>query len=862
VLKELQDAIGPQYTLERELGRGGMATVYLAWDTKHSRRVALKVLNPDLGVSLGVERFRREITTAAQLQHPHILGVHDSGGTGGRLWFTMPYVEAGSVRDRLVRVTQLPVDEALRLTREVAGALAYAHARGIIHRDIKPENVLLYEGRSALLADFGIARAVAGPADTSGPRLTEAGLALGTRGYMSPEQASGWHTIDARSDVYALGAVLYEMLVGEPPVMSAEPPSVRRIRPAVPEGVDAAVRKALALLPDDRWASVEEFADALASACRTAGAGTRLAPTRRPLVTAVALGLGVAIGAVVLFTWKSSPTAKPAAPPGAIRLAVLPFENAGDSADAYFADGVTDAVRGKLTGIAGLEVIGSTSSTQYRRTTKTPQEIGQELGVRYLLTGTVRWAKEPGGTNRVRVSPELVDAGTAAEKWAQPFDAPLTDVFQVQSDIAGQVAAQLEIALTPAAAQTLATRPTTDLVAYDAYLRGATLMNSGAAGSGVEHQTAALFKAAVARDTAFALAWAALANAQAAEYANDMPRPALADSADRNSLRALALAPSLADAHTARAAYYLGVHRDPVSALHEDSVALVLAPRDANTLRRTANVEATLGRWDAAEAHTRAATRLDPRSAVVAEDLGALALLRRHYDEARAALTRGLALSPTDVNVIGGSLLLPLVQGDLAGGRAFLRSVPPSVDRDGLIAHLATYGDLGWALDSSDAERLLGLRSEAFDGDRGAWAFALAQEYAWRGDRRRARAYADTARVALDAQLRATPDDGQRHAMMGVTLAYLGRRDAAIRQGEHAVALLPITRDAFLGAYVQHQLARIYILLGEPERALDALEPLLAMPYELTPGRLRIDPNFAPLRGNPRFERLAATAPQ
>ena len=219
-LERLQSALGPGYTVERELGSGGMATVYLARDAKHQRQVALKVLHPDLAVSLGPERFRREITTAAQLQHPHILGVYDSGETTtGQLSFTMPYVEGESLRDRLRREGQLPVGDAIRITREVASALAYAHGRGIIHRDIKPENVLLTEQGDALLADFGIARALSANANDTG--LTATGLAVGTPQYMSPEQASGERTLDARSDVYSLGALLYEMLAGRAAVYGA-----------------------------------------------------------------------------------------------------------------------------------------------------------------------------------------------------------------------------------------------------------------------------------------------------------------------------------------------------------------------------------------------------------------------------------------------------------------------------------------------------------------------------------------------------------------------------------------------------------------------------------------------------------------
>jgi serine/threonine protein kinase len=858
-----------------------MATVYVAQDTKHGRLVALKVLHCGLTMSVGAERFRREITVAAALHHPHVLTVLDSGATPeGQLWFTMPYVEGENLRARLAREGTLPVIDAVRIARQTADALEYAHSRGVIHRDIKPENILLGGGH-ALVADFGIARLLGDDGRTTGEALTSSGMAIGTLGYMSPEQASGMRALDARTDVYSLGVVLYEMLAGASPfgtammdalfaaMLSSEVPSIRAARPEVPEDLDAAVRKALAPAPADRWASAGEFAAALATAEWTVvGApAPQVTPepprrhgpaarTQRALVAALALGIGVTVAAGVLSDWRDRRTGQStAAPSGSLRLAVLPFENAGDSGDAYFADGVTDAVRGKLAGVPGLEVIGSTSSGQYRRTTKTPQEIGRELGVPYLLEGKVRWAKGADGTNRVRVSPELVDVGTGADKWEQPFDAPLTDVFQVQSNIAGQVAEQLEIALTPLTAQTLASRPTTDLAAYDAYLRAQAIVSTGV--TPPSHRAITLLEEAVGRDSTFAVAWAQLAWTQSQEYFDGVPRPALGDSVDRNSARALALAPDLPEAHTARAAYYSGVRKDALRALHEDSTALALAPRNVNALWPTGNDEETLGRWDAAQAHIQAAAQLDPRSARAVESLADLLLLRRQYGPARAAMDRAAALSPANLGVINERVLLGAAQGDLAGIRAYLRSLPSTVDRNALVGYVGMYGDLGWTLDSSDVERMLGLGPEGFDGDRGTWGLVRMQEYAWRGDAHRARAYADTARVAFEAQIKAAPDDAQRHALLGVALAYLGQRDAAIREGKRGVAIMPVTRDAFLGPYVQHQLVRIYILLGEQDRALDALEPLLRIPYTLSPGWLRIDPNFAPLRGNPRFDRLA-----
>src|SRR5499425_868700 len=263
-----------RYVLERALGRGGMATVYLAQDLKHDRSVALKVLLPELAASLGPDRFQREIKLVARLQHPHILTVHDSGETAGQLWFTMPYVEGESLRDRLRRERQLPVDDALRIAREAAQALQYAHQHGVIHRDIKPENLLLTDDGNTLVADFGIARGLQAGGG-SDEKLTDTGLVVGTPAYMSPEQAAGDRTLDARSDIYSLASVLYEMLAGEPPFtgptmqsmivkrLTEPPPSVRGARPAVPEAVDQAIRKALAPLAADRFGSMTLFAQAL-----------------------------------------------------------------------------------------------------------------------------------------------------------------------------------------------------------------------------------------------------------------------------------------------------------------------------------------------------------------------------------------------------------------------------------------------------------------------------------------------------------------------------------------------------------------------------------------------------------------------
>ena len=441
LLERVSIALAARYKLQRELGQGGMARVFLAHDLKYERAVAVKVLRPELAAEVGPARFLREIQIAARLHHPHILPLYDSDQTDGLVYYVMPYIEGETLRHRLNRERQLPIGDALRIAREVADALSYAHSCNVVHRDIKPANILLDAGH-ALVADFGIARAM-------GAGESSTGHIVGTPTYMSPEQVDGLEHLDGRSDIYSLGSVLFEMLVGEPPFrgttvmavianrLSSPAPSARAFRELVPEAVDAAVKKAMATLPADRFTSAAQFADAL---------GT-------PATVDIAVGAAQAMVKEVV---------------AAKSVAVLPFENMStDPENEYFSDGITDDIIAQLSKISALKVISRTSSMQYKKTTKKIAAIAQELGVGAILEGSVRKAGQ-----RVRIVVHLVEPGSEKHLWGDTFDRQLTDIFEVQSEVAQQITGALSLALSPEEKQRVEKKATSDVDAYNQYLLG------------------------------------------------------------------------------------------------------------------------------------------------------------------------------------------------------------------------------------------------------------------------------------------------------------------------------------------------------------------------------------------------------
>jgi serine/threonine-protein kinase len=612
ILDRLKAALADRYRIERELGSGGMATVYLAQDLKHDRKVALKVMRPELSAILGGERFMREIRIAAKLNHPHILALYDSGAADGFLYFVMPHVAGESLRAKVEREKQLSIDEAVSLTRQVASALDYAHQQGVIHRDIKPENILLHRGE-AVVADFGIALAVTA---AGGERLTETGLSLGTPAYMSPEQAGGDREIDGRSDIYSLACVLYEMLAGEPPFTGASPqailarhvtdpvPPITTVRATVTKPIAAALTKALHKVPADRFESASAFAEVLFAADVEVDTETK-------------------------------------------SIVVLPFDSLSPDRDnEYFADGLTDELIAQLSKIQALRVISRTSAMLFKDAQQSIPAIARELGVRYALEGTVRRAG-----NSVRITAQLIDAATDVHLWAERYSGSLEDIFDLQDDLSRRIVGALQVTLSPQEARLTVVRPV-DPQAYDAYLRGRYHLEQATADG--RRRALEYFNQAIELDPEYARAHAGLAETHAYSM---MLAGAVSDElktqAHEAVQKALALDPGDGVVHAVFAVIKSATAYDWSGAEAEMQRAVELSPNDTTALHWYAHLLMAVDRLDESMALSRRILEIDPLSPMMNTHLAAEHYCRRDYARAIDQAKKTAEMDPGYASVRG-----------------------------------------------------------------------------------------------------------------------------------------------------------------------------------------------------------------
>jgi len=601
-IDDLRTALADRYEIQKEIASGATATIHLAEDLRHGRKVALKVLHPDLTSSLAAERFLREIEIISRLTHPHILPLYDSGEVGGVVYFVMPYVEGESLRDRLERERQLPLDVAMRIACQVADALAYAHKHQVVHRDVKPGNILLVEDH-AVVADFGIARAIS---TAGGRKLTETGLAVGTPEYMSPEQAYDDDEVDERADLYSLGCVTYEMLAGQPPFLGANAraiiarhvidpiPPIRTVRPEVPANVAQAIRRALAKSQSDRFATLGEFVDALVA---EGGEGQESE---------------------------------------AKSIAVLPFANmSANPEDEYFSDGMTEEIINALAKIEELNVVSRTSVFALKGKDQDARTTGEQLAVSSLLEGSVRRSG-----NTLRVTAQLVDTADGYHLWSERYDRELEDVFAIQDEIAENIVRALRVILSDEEKRAIAKAPTVDVEAYDYYLRGRQYFHQTRKKS--LQYARQMFARAIEVDPNFALAYAGIADCSSLLHMYYPSQEVTLGQADSASQKALELDTESAEAHAARGFALWQMKRgDEAEKEFEKAIQLDAKQFEAHYF---------YARQSFAKGDLDKAARLFERASKVRDDYQAaffaaqsLAAMARE-DEARAAYRRALQI--------------------------------------------------------------------------------------------------------------------------------------------------------------------------------------------------------------------------
>jgi TolB-like protein/Flp pilus assembly protein TadD len=875
LLDRLKSDLAGRYAIEKELAVGGMATVFAADDLRHERSVAIKVMRPELAAALGAERFLREIRIAANLTHPRILPLHDSGEAGGSLFYVMPRVMGETLQQKLEREKQLSLDEALRIARQVADALSYAHGQGVIHRDIKPANILIDAGH-AVVADFGLARAVT----VSGTRdLTEVGVVMGTPSYMSPEQAGGDDELDGRSDIYSLGCVLYEMLAGNPPFVGpssesvviqhvgADPPSISTVRANVPPEVAALLHRALQKIPADRMATARQFAEGLETASAHLRVSGPIAETRpvKPVGTRKStadwpvkpLWLGVAIAAVLgmIFMLSTGGPSNPAAD-GITRMSVIPFENLGAADREYFAAGIADEITARLAGVEGLSVIARQSATEYTASSKSPQQIGNELGVDYLLMSTISWEDGGDGSSRVRVRPQLVRTEDGSSVWGAVYDEDLTGVFEVQTNIAEQVVEALGVALLEPARAALAAEPTSNLDAYDYYLRGHEYFRRPVSEANLR-VAADLYGQALGLDPDFAEAAARLSIVHSLTYwyYYDRSQERL-DAARQAAELALSVAPGLVDGHLAMGELHYRGYLDYAAAMRELDIVRATRPDDSDLLINIGGVERRRGNWLEAATVLGRASDLDIRRASNAVQAGLTHVYLRDYAEARRYFERAISVAPEQLRPrVWMARMLVSSVGDTAAARAHFLAGGVLDPRE-LDPQPWWHWALFRVLDGASEENFRRLQVLRVEADSAFLYTSIGELHALGGEPDRSRVYYDSARVVLEGRLRQQPDDPRFHSELGLAYAGLGRVADAIREGERATTLQPISREAVLGPDWVRNLAQVYTMGGMQDEAVEQLGVLLSTPSTLSAHWLRLDPIWASLRGHAGFEQL------
>jgi serine/threonine protein kinase/tetratricopeptide (TPR) repeat protein len=857
------------YRILEKLGEGGMGVVYLAEDFVLHRKVALKFFPAEYAADADVLlRFRREAQAAAALSHPHIITVHEVGDHEGRPFIVMAYVEGEELTDAMAGA-RLSIERAIDIAVEVCDGLSCAHEAGVVHRDIKPGNIRIGKDGRAQILDFGLAKL------KGVGKLTKEESTLGTVKYMSPEQAQG-QEVDHRADIFSLGVVLYEMITGQLPfrgdhtaavmysITNEDPHPLGRFSREASDELERIVRKALAKNPSERYQSARDMMVDLRT-LRSAARNTRFSvrskhvkSKRKIVIPALALVAAVALAIAIIprvFT-SSTPSEESVGIAERKMIVVLPFENLGPSESEYFADGITEEITSRLAALSGLGVISRTSAFQYKGAKKPIKQIGDELGVDYVLEGTVRWNKPDAGESRVRVTPQLICVADDTHLWSDRYDRVLRDIFSVQSEIANHVIDELNVTLLEPERRAVEAQPTTNMEAYQAYLRG--LDNIKRALSLEQSRLAIqMFEWAVTLDSTFALAYAALSRAHGQVVITGIERTQEHIVKAKAAVdRAIELQPESPEVYLALGYYYYNCLRDYNQALEAFDAVGERLPNQNELFQLTGFIRRRQGQWDEALDNLKRALELNPRDSHLNYEIGITCFYLRRYSEADDYFNRAIALAPDEVSNYVFKAYSYIKRADNARAKAILEKMPVSNEP---FAHYAWYWqEMNEQNYQAALRHVAALPDEPFE--LGAMFFAKAQLegiiYSRMGEPERALEALAFARDVLEREINMRPKDARIHSSLGQVYMALDRKEDAIRQAELAVEMLPVSEDALQGPMLLENLIRVYLAAGEYKAALDQLDYLLSIPSLESVTSVRASYECKRLRDHPRFQAI------
>lgn len=873
------------YKILEKLGGGGMGVVYKAEDTKLQRLVALKFLPPHVSANQEIkERFMHEARAASALDHNNICTIYEIGESEeGQMYLAMALYEGETLQDKIDR-GPLPLEEGLNIAIQIAEGLSVAHQKDIVHRDVKPANIIITSTDVAKILDFGLAK-LGGQT-----KLTKEGTTLGTANYMSPQQVRG-ESLDRRTDIWALGVILYEMITGQPPfkgeyeqavmysIINEDPTPLTGMRSGVPLELERIASKTLSKDPNGRYQHLSEFlidlrnlkrsmdddsatgmSSAGSSGSKAAiavGAGETEATRKSLLKLAAAVMISLAVISGTLFIPKIfAPKETPVQTLDRKMMVVLPFENLGAPDDEYFADGMTEEITSRLARLQGLGVISRTSALQYKNTTKSIKKIGDELGVAYVLEGTVRWQHNPNGQDRVRVTPQLIRVSDDTHIWAEQMDRSMEEIFQVQSEIAEQVVNQLDLNVLEPERRAIWTQPTKNLEAYDLWLQAIEHeRKSDATGNMEELEKATqLAEKVVELDPNFVLSYVMQCHHHRWYYFTGYDRTEKRLNKAKAAIdKALELQPDMPEALEALAFYYYQGFLDYDRALEVFSRIQQVRPNYNPWLMGF--VQRRKGEWQRALLTLEKAFELDPRNAFLAYEIGLTTQYMRQFAKAETWFDRSLSIGPDyDVARVGKAYNHLMWNGDTKRSRAILEALPKNTEiEDAWFLLFRAERDYQKALDYFTT-----IKGNALESQNHYYPVHWLKAWAYHqlGDNHLSKIYADSSAIQIRREIGKRSDDPRLYSALGLAYALGGDPEKAIQAGQQALEIYPIFKDVLGATYYVFRLAEIFAIVGKEEDAIDQLELLLSMSSLVSVAYLKIDSMFDPVRDNPRFQKM------